>query len=210
VPGLHKKQTGTISDQQVHFLEDYKMVTKITRLEEQLEAREWQLSPLPDTVELMRSNALNAARARLSYREQEADLATLLQRRDFADYLRHTLAQEVAQVIAAYDRRVLTVYAFEESANPDAQTEDYSPAIDPTIHLLVLVTSASAALEAFITSLDRALTDSLRELPSVTFSRRLSFLDVIPVTQRDVEEGRGYAVLLNSFYARPLKIWQRG
>ncbi|MGB3717284.1 MAG: hypothetical protein WA996_22910, partial [Candidatus Promineifilaceae bacterium] len=100
-------------------------------------------------------------------------------------------------------------YLFEETANPDAETEDYLSIVDLTIHLLASVTSASAALEAFVTSVDRALTEVLCELPSNAFSRRTSILNVIPITEIDIEEGRGYAVLLSSIYARPLRIWQR-
>ena len=167
-----------------------------------------QVSSLLETAETVRSNALNLARKKLLPREQDAGLAKLLERRDFIDYFKHALAQEVAQVIATYDQRVQVVYLFEESTNPDAQTEDYLSSVDLTIHLLALVTSASAALESFVASLDRALTEALNELPSDQFGKRSSFLNVMPITEDDIKDGRGYAVLLSSFYARPLKIWQ--
>jgi hypothetical protein len=168
-----------------------------------------QVSPLLETAETIRGNALNLAREKLLPREQDVELAKLFERRDFVDYFKYALAQEVAQVIATYDQRVQAVYLFEESANPDAETEEYLQFVDLTIHLLALVTSASAALDAFVASLDRALTEVLSELPSDAFARRVSFLDILPVTESDIEEGRGYAVLLSSIYARPLKIWQR-
>ena len=133
----------------------------------------------------------------------------MLERRDFVDYFEYALVQEVAQVIAAYDQRVQAVYLFEETANPNAETEDYLSNVDLTVHLLASVTSASAAQEAFVTSVDRALTEVLRKLPSDAFSRRTSFLNVIPITEDDIEERRGYAVLLSSSYARPLRIWRR-
>jgi hypothetical protein len=81
--------------------------------------------------------------------------------------------------------------------------------VDATVHLLVLVKSSSAALEAFISALDRALAASLTSLPSPKFTERGSILDVNLLTEKDVESGRGYAVLLSSVFTPPLKIWQR-
>lgn len=185
------------------------MVIELTQTEERIETNPWQPSPLPEIAGAIRDNALNLARTKLPYREKGADLSMLLQRADFMDYFKNAMAQEVAQVMAAFDRRILAVYLFDESANPDAETEDYLAMNDLTIHLLVRVSSTSAALEAFITSLDRALTDALRELPSKSFADRLSFLDVILINNNQAKSDRGYAVLLRSIFAPPVKIWQR-
>jgi hypothetical protein len=73
----------------------------------------------------------------------------------------------------------------------------------------VVVQSPSAALDAFIASLDRALTASLNELPSPKFEQRTSILDVNILTEGDVKQGRGYAVLLSSVFTPPLQVWQR-
>ena len=185
------------------------MYTEILLSETETQSDKKQVSSLLETAETVRDNALNRSRKKLLPRDQDAELAKLLERRDFVNYFNHALAQEVAQVIATYDQRVQAVYLFEESTNPDAETEDYLSSVDLTIHLLALVTSASAALESFVTSLDRALTEALNELPSDPFAMRSSFLNVIPINEKDVKDRRGYAVLLSSIYARPLKIWQR-
>jgi len=93
--------------------------------------------------------------------------------------------------------------------NPDAETEDDLP-MDATIHLLTQVTSNSAALDAFIASLDRALTQHLNELPVEMLRKSTSILDVISVTEDNVKNRRGYASsLLSSWYAPPLKVWAR-
>ncbi len=185
------------------------MYTEVSLSDTKVRLGKKQVSSLLETAETIRGNALNLARKKMLPREQDAELAKLLERPNFVDYFKYTLAQEVAQVIATYDQRVQAVYLFEESANPDAETEEYPAFVDLTIHLLALVTSPSAALETFITTLDRTLTEVLSEFPSDAFARRTSFLNVIPITESDIEEGRGYAVLLSSIYARPLKIWQR-
>ena len=185
------------------------MVTELYLEDKRTELPEALTLSLLEMAEITRENAINLARAKLPRRDQDLDLAKLLQRRDFVVYFTHALALEVAWVMAEHDQYIQSAYVFEESTNPDAETEDYLATMDLTIHLLLLVTSASAALESFITSFDRALTEALRELPSAEYARRVSFLDVIPVTEKDVEDGRGYAVLLRSVFAPPLKIWQR-
>lgn len=167
------------------------------------------VSSLIETAETVRSNAVELARSKLMPREQSEDLKILLLRKDFVEYLKHALAQELAQVIATFDQRVEAVYLFDESTNPGASTEDYPTAQDLTIHMLTLVTSDSAALEAFTISLDRAMTQVLNELPSQAFTDRTSFLNFLPITENDIVERRGYAVLLSSIFAPPLKIWQR-
>ena len=168
-----------------------------------------QVSSLVEAAETIRGNAVDLAREKMGFYQQEAALEILLERRDFLDYFKYALAQETAQVIATYDQQVQAVYIFEETGNPDAETEDYLSATDLTIHILLKVASVTAALDAFISSFDRALTGVLRGLPSNRFAMRKSFLDVIPVTDNDIEENRGYAVLLSSIHARPIKIWSR-
>lgn len=167
------------------------------------------VSSLIETAETVRSNALELARTRLRPQEKSEDLKILLLCKEFVEYLKHALAQEIAQVIATFDQRVQAVYLFDESTNPDASTEDDPTSQDLTIHLLTYVTTDSAALEAFTISLDRAMVQVLNELPSKAFAERTSFLNVLPITEDDIAERRGYAVLLSSIYAPPLKIWQR-
>jgi hypothetical protein len=78
------------------------------------------------------------------------------------------------------------------------------------VHLLVKVSAASAALNAFVASLDRALTASLKELPSQAFTHREFILDVVVVDEEDVRLRRGPAAVITSVFAPALKIWERG
>jgi len=185
------------------------MYKDISLPEEGVQTSVKPVSSLIETAETVLSNAVEQARSRLMPQEQSEDLKNLLIRKDFVEYLKHALAQELAQVISTFDQRVQAVYLFDESTNPDACTEDYPTAQDLTIHMLALVTADSAALEAFIISLDRAMTQVLIDLPSKAFAQRTSFLNLLPITENDIAERRGYAVLLSSIFAPPLKIWQR-
>jgi len=182
--------------------------------EVQSQKREGQLTTervdsfLKEMIGTIRNNAINHSRTKMPLQLQNEVLSRLLERSDFIQYFRHALAHEIALVLGTYDQHVQAVYLFDESINPDAETEDYLPHVDHTIHLLLKVTSNSAALGAFITSLDRALTEELREMLD-SFAGYTSFLDVSPITDKSIQERRGYAALLSSFYARPLKVWPR-
>jgi hypothetical protein len=168
-----------------------------------------QITRLQEAAETIRENALSAARSRLPVRQQGAPLADLLRLPAFLNSFKYGLAEGATNVIVANDGNVLAVYHFEESANPDAETE---AALTPDVgvHLLLLVDSNSAALEAFIKSLDGTLTGLIRELPSPALAKRTSILNVIPITQEDVDNKRGYGALLSSLFARPVKLWARG
>lgn len=179
----------------------------------QLQEREGQLTTervgsLKNTIETIRNNAITHSRMKMPAQLQNEELPRLLKRRSFVQYFRHALAYEIAQVLGTVDQHVQAVYLFDEAINPDAETEDYLPHVDLTIHLLLKVTSNSAALDAFITSLDRTLTEDLRKM-SDAFAGYTSFMDVIPITEHAIQERRGYAALLSSIYAHPLKVWPR-
>jgi hypothetical protein len=71
------------------------------------------------------------------------------------------------------------------------------------------VDKPSAALEALIASLDRAMLDSLKDLPSDLYAKRDWVIDVKLISDLDIGRGTGFAKLLNSIFAPALMIWQR-
>ncbi|MCB0018047.1 MAG: hypothetical protein KDE09_09680 [Anaerolineales bacterium] len=184
------------------------MSTNIQRIERGIDPAKYALY-MQDVAQTIQRDALQCSRATLPPIQRDLDLSTLIQQVDFFGHFKHQIALNVAEIIASTDDRVLAIYLFDDSINPDAETEDNIP-IDATIHLLVQVTSRSAALEAFISSLDRALTQQLNDLSLIALGQYTSILDVIPVTEADTEKRRGYAFsLLSSWYAPPLKIWAK-
>lgn len=186
------------------------MVTEIlpARKVTQAQAQPMTVSPLDEVVETIREDALTLAQERLSAPLRGLELKRLLRRPEFVDNLKYGLALGVANALSANDKHIQAVYIYEPSANPDSELGNDLP-VDATVHMLAVVQSPSAALEAFIASLDRALSASLRDLPSPKFAERESILDMNILTEKDVELGRGYAALLSSIFAPPLKIWQR-
>lgn len=167
-----------------------------------------QVTRLQEAAETICENALTAARSRLPARQQGGSLADLLEDITFLNGLRYGLAEGVTNVIVANDGNVQAIYLFEEAANPDSETEE-ALRPDITLHLLLLVNSNSAALDAFVESLDRSLTSLVRDLPSPQLANRKSVLNVIPITQEEVEAKQGYGALLSSMFARPVKLWAR-
>jgi len=176
-----------------------------------LKAKEGQIArvtPLQEVVETIREDALILAQDRLTDVMRGLDLKHLLRRPDFVDNFKYGLAAGVAMALSDNDPHVEAVYTYEPSANPDSELGNDVP-VDATVHLLVKVQASSAALVAFIAALDRALTAELKNLPSPKLAQRESVLDVNLITEKDIEEGRGYAVILSSVFAPPLKVWQR-
>ena len=139
---------------------------------------------------------------------EDAGLLSLLARRDFLESFKYGLVVRVAEVLAAADHNVLGVYTYDVDLNPDAELGGEVP-LDVTARLLVHVSTPSAALEAFIAALDRALLASLEELPTPLFRERTFILDVNPITDQDIQRRLGLAKLLTSPFAPPLKVWQR-
>jgi hypothetical protein len=167
-----------------------------------------QVPYLEDVAETIRDDAIEQARSKLSPFQSGLSLEQLLGDNNFIDYFKYGLASGAAKALAANDKHVQAVYVFESSTNPGSETETSTP-IEMTIHLIIKVSRASAALEAFIDSLDKAMVRSLQSLPSPLFQMRVSVLDVIIVTAEDVQRRVGYAALLSSMFAPALKIWER-
>jgi hypothetical protein len=162
--------------------------------------------PIDEVAETIRDDAVEFARQQVD--GEDAGLMSLLGRRDFLEIFKYGLESKIAEVLAATDRNVLAVYAVEADLNPEAEISGELP-LDVTAHLLVHVSVPSAALQAFIGALDRALLASLKELPSPLFRERAFILDVNLITEQDIQQRIGFAKLLTSPFAPPLKVWQR-
>jgi hypothetical protein len=166
-------------------------------------------SSMSELAKTIREAALaKALRDRRAYAADEGLLEMDLRRPAVFESIKDGLTQGVARALAMHDANVQAVYAYDPSANPDNETGDDRP-LDATLHLLVLVTTPSAALQAFIDGLDHALTDSLGALPSLDFQIRESVLDIHVLTATAAKQHSGLASLLTSIYSPAIKIWER-
>ncbi len=184
------------------------MTNAVLTAEREIKAPAATVSDVSGTAEEIREGALAFVREKLTAFQRGLDLIGLLRRSEYFEIFKHGLAIGVANVLARYDQRVLGVYTYELQTNTDVETGEAVP-LNPTLHMLLLVSAPSAALDAFISSLDRALMASLKELALPVLKQRDFILDVNLVTKQDIQYKIGYAKLLSSVFAPPLKVWQR-
>lgn len=165
-----------------------------------------QVTHLQEIARKICKEALSQASHKLAPAQQTLELEYLLQNQDFSQNFKHHLAKGVAETLGANDRHVQTIYIF-EPATP-SETGQYQP-LAATIHLLVVVSKLSAALDAFIEALERGLSRYLKELSPALLAGHCSTMNVILVTEAAVEQRQGYASLISSILASPFKLWER-
>jgi hypothetical protein len=176
--------------------------------EREVKASTATVSDVSETAVEIRDGALAYVRDKLTAFQHSLDLMGLLRRSDYFEIFKYGLAIGVANALAKYDRRVLAVYTYDLQTNADVEIGEALP-LNPTLHMLLLVSTPSAALDAFIDSLDRALLASLKELGLPVLRQRDYILEVNLVTKQDVQYKIGYAKLLSSVFVPPLRVWQR-
>lgn len=184
------------------------MTTTALTAERKTQAPAVTVPDVSGTAEEIRKGALAFVREKLTAFQRGLDLIGLLHRSEYFEIFKHGLVIGVANALGRYDQRVLGVYTYELQTNTDVETGEAMP-FDPSLHILLLVSTPSAALDAFISSLDRALLASLKELALPVLKQRDFILEVNLVTQQDIQYKIGYAKLLSSVFAPPLKVWQR-
>ena len=181
------------------------MTINISKPEVEEISAEPALTSLQEIAETIQLDALQEARSKITQPIRAADLQELLKWHEFVDYYRLALADRIARTLTAHDTNITAVYYFDPNLNPDGETETYLP-VDPSINLLIEVETPSAALEAFISALDREMAAQARTLPSRFFDSLQTILNGIVCTSEDIKEKNGYAALLSSYYLRPRRL----
>jgi hypothetical protein len=141
--------------------------------------------------------AVAAARVRTRADHHLCGFDELVNVPGFFGHFMQDLAAGVAQALAANDHRVLAVYGYEAAVDPVSEAQAPCGAL---VHLVVLVTAPSAALEAFVASLNRAL--------GARFNPAGPVLDINAVTEREVRQRVGFGRLLSPVLPT-VKLWQR-
>jgi hypothetical protein len=167
-----------------------------------------QVTQLEKIAKKICNEALEEAYTWLMPVQEDLGLEYLFQHRNFVQNFKYSLAKGVAQTLTRHDKCVRAVYWFEPVANPDFEAGEYF-LVEPTIHLLVLGETSSAALDTFVAPLDRGLIQCLKKMPPSLFTECPLLLDVNLVTQEAVEHRTGLANLLSSIFAPPLKLWEQ-
>lgn len=163
---------------------------------------------LQDIAETICGNALDRAYPPVHPSRSKSRLEALLQDSTFLQRFIMGMARETACLLAANDNRVLSIYLFQESTNSHTYTEA-SSSLGVKIHLLILVRNRSAALHALASALDQALLREVHKQPVSLLNLDESLLNPLFITEADVAQQKGYAILLSSAMVPPLNIWKR-
>jgi hypothetical protein len=132
-----------------------------------------------------------------------------LAQRNYLEIFRSGLCNAVTEALIENDSSIISVFRFDPNANPDSETEEDMTA-DGNVYLIAVVERVSKALVDFAKSLDRALTERLNEFPQTIFKSYSSVLDIKFVTPEEIENRRGFGILLTSVFSPPAKLWERG
>lgn len=162
-----------------------------------------------EIAESLQINALNGARRKFLPGYKDETLAVLLERPDFLHYFKNALANEVIEVLTAFDTSIEAVYLYDPIGSRSASRNYYPEVTSVTVQLIAVATTASSALKNFAAALGKALIIILLELPWPTLSGRSSFVDIVIVAKGDVMNGGGYALLLSSNSEYVQKLWER-
>jgi hypothetical protein len=173
-----------------------------------MEATGLNMMQLQGIAETICARALERARPPTSFIKDKPGLEELLQDPTFVQRFKVGLARGAADLLAANDNRVYSVYLLEASAALPMRL-DASSSSTPNIHLLVVVEQRSAALHALATALDQALIREVRKFPASALLEDKSLINPLFITEKEVAQHKGYAMLLSSAHRPLLTIWKR-
>jgi hypothetical protein len=154
------------------------------------------------------SHALSYCAAKMSLGGPRIAAERLCQGDDAASgYCLYCIAKQAAETIGALDENVRAVYTFDCEATPEDASLGEIARGAPLVHLLVWTQRKTAALDALLAALDRALARAYADMLGV--GRPAGLLDVQVVDDVQVGRRSGYGALLSSMYHRPVQVWQR-
>lgn len=126
------------------------------------------------------------------------------------DYLRHALAEEMAQYLGSLDGSVKAVYTYEpEYATAGDGYAPSSPSTSPAINMIAWVDQKSAALSSVVNILGSALKDEFDLLDCPKANALCRMVDIKIIDDQEVRHRTGYGALVNSTFVRPLEVWHR-
>lgn len=165
---------------------------------------------LQEIAETICADALERARPPATRSKDKRSLKELLQDPTFLQRFKVGLAKGLVNLLAAHDERILSAYHFKETPRSYIQTQ---ARFVPTMktNLLILVRSRSAALHVLATALDEALVREIHKLPlpPSLLDQHETLLNPIFITEADMAQHKGYAMLVSSALVPPLTIWRR-
>jgi hypothetical protein len=125
--------------------------------------------------------------------------------RTAGNYFQYGMAAQVAELLGGLDDEVQAVYLYDDEATADdAALGDVAPSL---IHLIVLASRKTSALESLIVGLGRAVAQSYGRLFDKPQLQHV--LDVQVMDTSELEARVGLGALMSSLHHRPSQVWKR-
>jgi hypothetical protein len=134
--------------------------------------------------------------------------ALLMGQCNYCKCLSDSLARQISEYLGQEDSRIKAAYQYEAALAPEAVEEDGSE-VHTGIHLVAWVERKSAALSALTETLKVVVADSLQALGCPKATPDCYTLDIEIVDARDINERRGFGLLVKNPYLRSHLVWQR-
>lgn len=126
---------------------------------------------------------------------------------DICSQLTYSLIRQISEYLGQLDRTVKAVYAFEAE---NLKTGDSATFRQKTgVNLVAWVDRKSAAFSALGATLETVLSKSRRKLSCPNATPACFTLDIQMVDDKDVQERRGYGLLVTQVYIRSVQAWAR-
>ncbi len=118
------------------------------------------------------------------------------------------LARLIGEYLGHVDRTVKAVYNYQPLVDTDKETfETSEPFVG--INLVVWVERKSAALSALLETLESALNASRNQIGCAIATPACFALNVMLVSDHDVQEGQGLGLLIRAAGVRSIPVWKR-
>ncbi len=124
--------------------------------------------------------------------------------------LRRHLEQEIAFYLAEADPRLRAIYRFDPTfAFGEDAREQGLPSESSAINLLAWTGEKSSELTEQISALCRAFADARAKWLCPKAVEWCHALNIAVIDDAEIKERHGYAVLLDSLWVRPTRLWNR-
>lgn len=143
--------------------------------------------------------------------QQAARLALRQGQCDVCRYLSNSLVSQVSNYLGQMDRTVKAVYEFEiEHSSLRPKSGDKAAAYRKTgLNLVAWVDRKSPVLNTLGATLETLLSESRGKLGCKNATPTCYTLNLQMVDDKDVQERRGYGVIVNSVYVQSKQVWAR-
>lgn len=161
--------------------------------------------------EMVKKAIMYCADKKFGGNADETMLALRQGRCDICHALSDCLVREVSEYLGCMDKMVKAVYRFEPETFIARNERVFKSAAGQKagINLIAWVNRKSHALSSLGSTLESTLTESRRQLGCQNAGSACYVMDVQLVDDKDVQERRGYGVVINNMYLHATQVWSR-